>query len=72
MRGSIEIKSAEDIERMRVAGRLAAEVLRMIRPHVRPGVTTGHLYRGIVPFVIIQLIFLLVVILFPEVVYVFL
>ncbi|MCB0594126.1 MAG: TRAP transporter large permease subunit [Lewinellaceae bacterium] len=37
-----------------------------------PGVTTGHLYRGIVPFVIIQLIFLLVVILFPEVVYVFL
>ncbi|MCP5151215.1 MAG: type I methionyl aminopeptidase [Ectothiorhodospiraceae bacterium] len=43
MRGSIEIKSAEDIERMRVAGRLAAEVLRMIRPHVRPGVTTGHL-----------------------------
>lgn len=37
-----------------------------------PGVTTGHLYRGIVPFVIIQLVFLLVVILFPEVVYVFL
>lgn len=36
-----------------------------------PGVTTGHLYRGIVPFVIIQLVFLLAVILFPEVVYVF-
>ncbi|MCB0564303.1 MAG: TRAP transporter large permease subunit [Phaeodactylibacter sp.] len=36
-----------------------------------PGVTTGHLYRGIVPFVIIQLVFLLVVILFPDVVYVF-
>ncbi len=36
-----------------------------------PGVTTGHLYRGIVPFVVIQLVFLVVVIFFPEVVYVF-
>ena len=36
-----------------------------------PSVTTGHLNRGIVPFVIIQLVFLLVVILFPDVVYVF-
>lgn len=35
------------------------------------GVTTQHLYRGIVPFVIIQAIFLAVVILFPEIVYVF-
>jgi methionyl aminopeptidase len=30
---------------MRVAGRLAAEVLRMIRPHVQPGITTGELDR---------------------------
>lgn len=30
---------------MRVAGRLAAEVLQMIRPHVSPGVTTGELDR---------------------------
>ena len=30
---------------MRVAGRLAAEVLRMIRPHVEPGITTGELDR---------------------------
>ena len=37
------IKSAEEIEKMRVAGRLAAEVLHMIRPHVIPGVTTGAL-----------------------------
>jgi tripartite ATP-independent transporter DctM subunit len=37
-----------------------------------PGITTGHLYRGIVPFVIIQVIFLGVVIFFPEVIYVFL
>ena len=33
-----------------------------------PEVTTGHLYRGIIPFVIIQLIFLGVVILFPGIV----
>lgn len=30
---------------MRVAGRLAAEVLRMIAPHVQPGVTTAELDR---------------------------
>ena len=30
---------------MRVSGRLAAEVLEMIRPHVVPGVTTGELDR---------------------------
>ena len=30
---------------MRVAGRLAAQVLRMVREHVRPGVTTGELDR---------------------------
>jgi len=40
---SIHIKSAEEIEKMRTAGRLAAEVLRMIRPHVVPGVTTERL-----------------------------
>ncbi|MEL6719564.1 MAG: TRAP transporter large permease subunit [Bacteroidota bacterium] len=36
------------------------------------GITTQHLYRGIIPFVIIQLIFLAIVIFFPEVIYVFL
>jgi methionyl aminopeptidase len=36
-------KSAEDIEKMRVAGRLASEVLDFIAPHVRPGITTGRL-----------------------------
>jgi methionyl aminopeptidase len=36
-------KSVEDIEGMRVAGRLASEVLDFIAPHVKPGVTTGHL-----------------------------
>jgi methionyl aminopeptidase len=38
-------KSAEEIERMRVAGRLAAEVLDFITPHVKPGITTGELDR---------------------------
>jgi methionyl aminopeptidase len=39
------IKTADDIARMRVAGRLAAEVLDYIAPQVRPGVTTGELDR---------------------------
>jgi methionyl aminopeptidase len=38
-------KSAEEIECMRVAGRLAAEVLDFITPHVKPGITTGELDR---------------------------
>ena len=42
---SIHIKSAEEIERMRIAGRLAAEVLDFIQPHVCAGVTTGELDR---------------------------
>ncbi len=33
------------------------------------GITTQHLYRGIIPFVLIQVVFLVVVILFPEVVF---
>src|SRR3569833_1691544 len=40
---SVSIKTADEIEKMRVAGRLAAEVLHMIRPHVKPGVTTEEL-----------------------------
>jgi methionyl aminopeptidase len=40
---TITIKSAADIEGMRIAGRLAAEVLDMLTPHVRPGITTGEL-----------------------------
>ncbi len=38
-------KNSAEIEKMRVAGRLAAEVLQMIAPHVRPGITTGELDR---------------------------
>lgn len=40
---STTIKSADEIAKMRVAGRLAAEVLEMIEPHVQVGVTTGEL-----------------------------
>jgi methionyl aminopeptidase len=39
----ITIKTPEEIEKMRVAGRLAAEVLKMIGPRIQPGVTTGEL-----------------------------
>ena len=39
----VTIKSSEEIEKMRVAGRLAADVLRMIEPHVVPGITTQEL-----------------------------
>lgn len=39
----ITIKSADEIDKMRVAGRLAAEVLEMVVPYVRPGVTTDEL-----------------------------
>jgi methionyl aminopeptidase len=41
----ITIHRPEDFAGMRAAGRLAAETLDMIAPHVRPGVTTGTLDR---------------------------
>ena len=41
----VTIKSEDEFARMRVAGRLAAEVLEMIRPQVVPGITTGELDR---------------------------
>jgi len=40
---TITIKTADEIEKMRIAGRLAAEVLEMIEPHVKVGVTTDEL-----------------------------
>ncbi len=42
---TIEIKTSEDIAAMRLAGRLAAEVLDYITAFVKPGVTTGELDR---------------------------
>ncbi|MDH5765099.1 MAG: type I methionyl aminopeptidase [Gammaproteobacteria bacterium] len=40
---SINIKTPEEIEKMRIAGRLAADVLHMIKPYVQPGITTNEL-----------------------------
>jgi methionyl aminopeptidase len=42
---SVTIKTAAEIDKMRTAGRLAAEVLEMIAPHVEPDITTGELDR---------------------------
>lgn len=40
---TVTIKTAEEIEKMRTAGRLAAEVLEMIAPYVKAGITTNEL-----------------------------
>jgi len=40
---TVSIKTPAELEKMRQAGRLAAEVLEMIRPKVVPGITTGEL-----------------------------
>jgi methionyl aminopeptidase len=42
---SVAVKTADDIARMRVAGRLAAEVLDYLAPFVRHGITTGEIDR---------------------------
>ncbi|RBP50953.1 type I methionyl aminopeptidase [Arenicella xantha] len=40
---TVTIKNNEEIEKMRIAGRLASEVLDMIEEHVKPGITTDEL-----------------------------
>ncbi len=42
---SVTLKSIDEIAKMRVAGRLAAEVLDYIGPLIRPGMTTGEVDR---------------------------
>src|SRR5678816_3716312 len=42
---NVTIKTPAEIEQMRLAGRLAAEVLQVVAPHVKPGVTTDELAR---------------------------
>ena len=42
---AVSIKTPAEIERMRIAGRLAAEVLEMITPYMEPGISTGELDR---------------------------
>ncbi|WP_130804798.1 type I methionyl aminopeptidase [Acinetobacter ihumii] len=44
MRAStVTIKTEQDIENLRISGRLAAQVLEMITAHIRPGVSTEYL-----------------------------
>ena len=40
---TVTIKTPEEVEKMRIAGRMAAEVLEMIEEHVQPGISTGEL-----------------------------
>ena len=42
---SVIIKTTEEIEKMRFAGRLAADVLDMVTPYIVAGVTTEELNR---------------------------
>jgi methionine aminopeptidase type I len=42
---TVTIKTADEQDKMRIAGRLAADVLDMIGDYVKPGVTTGELDR---------------------------
>jgi methionyl aminopeptidase len=42
---SVNVKTPEDIAGMRVAGRLAAEVLDYLAPHIKPGVATAEIDR---------------------------
>ena len=42
---TIQLRSADDIAKMREAGRLAAEVLELIGEYVVPGVSTEELDR---------------------------
>ncbi|MEP7181876.1 MAG: type I methionyl aminopeptidase [Betaproteobacteria bacterium] len=42
---SVRLKTPDEIAKMRVAGRLASELLDFLTPHVQPGVTTGELDR---------------------------
>src|SRR5512146_1517934 len=40
---AILLKSPDQIEKLRAAGRLVAETYEELRPHVKPGVSTGEL-----------------------------
>ena len=42
---TVTIKTADEQQKMRIAGRLAAEVLDMVGDYVKPGITTGELDR---------------------------
>ena len=39
------IKTLDEIKKMKIAGKLASDVLMMIKDHVKPGISTGELDR---------------------------
>jgi methionyl aminopeptidase len=51
----VTIKTADEIDKMRVAGRLAAQTLELIGQHVRVGVSTGELDRICHDFIVHEL-----------------
>lgn len=51
---AVSIKTADEIDKMRAAGALAAEVLEMIEPQVEVGVTTGELDRICHDYIVAQ------------------
>jgi methionyl aminopeptidase len=52
---NVTVKSPEEQEKMRTAGRLAASVLDMIEPFVQPGVTTDELDKRCHDFIVEEL-----------------
>ena len=48
----ISIKTQSEIQKMRIAGKLASEVLEMIEPYVVPGVSTEELDRRCYKFIV--------------------
>lgn len=54
MTDEIIIKTQEDIEKMRIVGKLAADVLDMITPHVAAGITTEELDKIAHDFIVHQ------------------
>lgn len=42
---SVSIKTSDELAKMRIAGRMAAQVLEMIAPYIKVGVSTGELDR---------------------------
>ncbi len=52
---NVTVKTPEEQEKMRTAGRLAASVLDMIEPYVQPGVTTDELDKRCHDFIVEEL-----------------
>ena len=52
---NVTVKTPDEQEKMRTAGRLAASVLDMIEPYVQPGVTTEELDKRCYDFIVDEL-----------------